>query len=522
MITSHGNFYFGGESMIDKEVLIANGVSSSYADIVIKNLTEISDYYNKYSGNQIWHTASGLDYIPTKKITNLIKKFVKKTTDYQFSIMPNFDVIPDQVDKDMGVLGYVQSSDQEAENLRANAKERILKQIFKDNKFHTKLYKAALDCNIGGRIAIKLHFDRVDGLKIFFRPATEFIAIYDEDDSDKLIKIIYFNTLVNSDNKYLKRIKVQRWELINGKCILNESIFNGKANIVETLYTDYNSNLNFIPSIVVTNGGLSGEVNGESEVKDLWDNADLYNKLTSDDIDALKFQMFAETIVTDASPDSIRFLKVAPGAVHDLVSDPSSNYQAEYKKVEATYNYDSRLEHTLERIKNDLHAIAEVPRLSVDLIKGLNTSGVALKMLYGEAISKVNRKNLEWVPALELMTICIFKMLETYKISAKQLYGEDMNYIDGNIQVQIKPIFPLPENEVERVNMVLEKVAAKVQSIKSAMADLGIDNPELELARIIEEQEILDGSFKGRAMDEISNIDISNNDSTIDDEEVTE
>ncbi len=43
--------------------------------------------------------------------------------------------------------------------------------------------------------------------------------------------------------------------------------------------------------VIITNGGLTGETEGVSDVAQLWDNQDAYNKLTSDDIDALKFQI---------------------------------------------------------------------------------------------------------------------------------------------------------------------------------------------------------------------------------------
>ncbi len=42
--------------------------------------------------------------------------------------------------------------------------------------------------------------------------------------------------------------------------------------------------LDFIPVVIITNGGLTEETEGISDVKELWDNQDAYNKLTSDDI----------------------------------------------------------------------------------------------------------------------------------------------------------------------------------------------------------------------------------------------
>src|SRR5699024_11652591 len=76
-------------------------------------------------------------------------------------------------------------------------------------------------------------------------------------------------------------------------------------------YEDRDTGLDFIPVIVIANGGLTGDTDGISDVEQVWDNQDNYNKLTSDDIDALQFQMFE--IGRASCRERIEMLEVAVG-----------------------------------------------------------------------------------------------------------------------------------------------------------------------------------------------------------------
>lgn len=223
---------------------------------------------------------------------------------------------------------------------QAQAKEDLLYKILRENKFHSKLLKARKDCSIGGKIAIKLWAQKDKGLKIIFSPAMEFFPVYDIDDVDLLLKVPFVYALNDETEKSEQRIKKQVWEMANGKCMLNEAIYDGYGQLVEEIYTDYNTGLDFIPVIIIQNGGLTGETEGKSDVEQLWSNQDVYNHLTSDDVDALRFQMFGQDVVTDAAEDSIKNIKVAPGALVDLQTDPTvDGRQAKMERLESGFSY---------------------------------------------------------------------------------------------------------------------------------------------------------------------------------------
>jgi cysteine sulfinate desulfinase/cysteine desulfurase-like protein len=47
---------------------------------------------------------------------------------------------------------------------------------------------------------------------------------------------------------------------------------------------------------------------------------------------------------------------------------------------------------------------------------------------------------------------------------------------------------PLPANELEQVQAISDKIAVGLMSVTSAMNELGVEDPEAEIAKIIEEK----------------------------------
>src|SRR5699024_5740996 len=222
-----------------------------------------------------------------------------------------------------------------------------------------------------------------------------------------------------------QRIKKQVWELINGRCILNEAIYNGKGDIVSIEYEDHDTSLDFIPVIIIQNGGLTGETDGISDVKRLWDNQDAYNKLTSDDIDALKFQMFGQDVVTDAAEESLENIKVAPGALIDLQTDmtqSNAGRQAKMERLESHFSYKEKFEDTIERIKSDMYDTMDVPNVSLEQLRGVIQSGKSMEAVYWELMAVCDEEWTEWGSALETMVDYIYRMVDVYNLyGARQI-----------------------------------------------------------------------------------------------------
>ena len=197
----------------------------------MQKVSQINKWYAIYEGEQKWEVPQDLDYMPTRKITNLIKKLIDTRARFVFGKMPYFDIRPTKPDK----AGSTTYQDQ------AQEKEDLLKKIFKENNFHSKLLKARKDCSIGGKVAIKLWAHKDKGLKIIFSPAMEFFPQYNIDDVDQLEKVVFLYAMNDEEEPVNQRIKKQVWELVNGRCILNETTHDGRGNIVSVEYENYDT-----------------------------------------------------------------------------------------------------------------------------------------------------------------------------------------------------------------------------------------------------------------------------------------
>lgn len=468
--------------MINYNELLKTELQGLYGD-QLQKVNEIIKWYKIYDGEQEWPTPDGLDYRPTKKITNLIKKLIDTRARFMFGREPYFDIRPVKPDE----KNSTKYQDQ------AQEKEDLLYRILKENKFHSKLLKARKDCSIGGKVAIKLWAHKDKGLKIIFSPAMEFFPQYNLDDVDQLEKVVFLYALNDEPESVNQRIKKQVWELINGKCILNETTHDGRGNIVSVEYQDYDTSLDFIPVIIITNGGLTGETEGKFDVEALWHNQDAYNRLTSDDIDALRFQMFGQDVFTDASEDSLKNIKIAPGALIDLQTDQAQAFegrQAKIERLESKFSYKDKFADTVERIKNDMYDILDVPNVGLEQLKGLMQSGKSMKALYWGLMAACDEDATEWEPALKQMVEYIFKMVDVYN-----LYGS-RSVAKYETTINIERTYPITEDVDVQKEIDMQEVITEVRSRRSYMKKWGeYEDIDSELEQIQLEKQMMQDSY---------------------------
>lgn len=456
-----------------------NLVNGLYGDN-LKKIQEINENYEIYEGKQEWTTHADLDYEPTKKITNYIKKLVDTKARFMFGKEPFLDVRATKPDE----KGSTTYQDQ------AQEKEDLLNVILRNNKFHSKLLKGMKDCLIGGKVAIKLWANKDKGLKLIFSPAQEFFPTYNIDDIDELEKVMFLYGITTDGLLKEQRFKKQTWELVNGKCILNEGIFDGAGKLIEPIEVDYDTELDFIPVVIIQNGGLTGETEGASDVETLWSNQNAYNRLTSDDMDALKFNMFPQRVATDASEKTLKDMSIAPGALVDLQTDEvQSNYglQAKLEVVESNFAYDSKYTDTVNRVKNDMYDLLDVPNVSLEQLRGLMASGKSMKALYWGLINVCEEASCEWIPALKQMVHFIFKMVETYN-----LYGSK-EIVRVETDLEVIRTYPIAEDTLDEKKMDLEEVRSESRSKKSYINKWEIsEDVDSELEQIQLEKSMFD------------------------------
>ena len=447
-----------------------------YGSEVIREMNEIIRLYDIYEGpGQNW-IVDEQDYIPTKKKTNYIKKLIKEEARFLFGKAPTFTV---KVNND--------TQQDQVEEIN-----KYIRKILKRNLFEDKLIKGARDCFIGKRIAIKLHADTITkSIRIMFVPSLEFVYEPFEDRVDELKKIIFFHQMNQEQDKSKQIIWKQKYEMVDGKCILNEGFYNGNGDLLETLAVNVDLKLSGIPAYVILNDGLSGDLQGESDVEEILENGIAYNKLASEDLDALKKGMNRIIYGTDVDPTASKYFKLKPGAYWDVSTDIASDgKQAQIGTIDTDFNYDARMENTLNRIKSDMHEVLNIPMINNSDLQGMVTSGKSMKALYWQLITRCEEKMMSWRPALEWMIRAILEMNEVYAINTLPKLE--------SFDVVVENQYPLQENEDEEMTLDLQKVNAQTMSRKSFIkkwANVTDDIAEEELKQIQLEKQMLEDSY---------------------------
>lgn len=456
--------------------IIMTELGGLYGNEVLKEMNEIIKLYDIYEGpGQDW-IVDEKDYTPTKKKTNYIKKLIKEEARFLFGKTPIFTV---QVEDD--------KYQEQVEEIN-----KYINKLLKDNLFEDKLVKGARDCFIGKRVAIKLHADTITKtIRVMFVPSLEFVYEPFEDRVDELKKIIFFHQMNQEQDKSKQIIWKQKYEMVDGKCILNEGFYNGNGDLLETLAVNVDLKLSGIPAYVILNDGLSGDLQGESDVEEILENGIEYNKLTSEDLDALKKGMNRIIYGTDVDPEASKHFKLKPGAYWDVSTDIASDgKQAQIGTIDTDFNYDTRMENTLNRIKADMHEVLNIPMINNSDLQGMMTSGKSMKALYWQLITRCEEKMMSWRPALEWMIKAILEMNEVYNITTLPKLE--------SFDVVVENQYPLQENEDEEMTLDLQKVNAQTMSRKSFIkkwANVADDIAEEELKQIQLEKQMLEDSY---------------------------
>lgn len=449
-----------------------------YGSAVLQEMNDILRLYDIYEGRENFiDKTEEKDYTQTEKRTNLIKKLIKEESRFLFGKTPELYIQP--------------KNDTEVDKDKAEEINLYLGKILKDNLFSEKLVKGARDCFIGKRAAIKLYANQdTKEIRIMFLPSLEFIYESDEENPNELKKIIFFYQTNKEVEKDKQRIWKQKYEMIDGRCILNEGIYNGNGILIEPINVDVDLQLSGIPCYVIINDGLSGDPFGESDVKELLDNQIQYNRLSSEDVDTLRKGMDRIIYGVDIDPEASEKFQLKPGAFWDVPTDPTAEgKQATLGTIPTDFGYGDKIENSLKRIKSDMYEMLNIPMLSNDELKGMMTSGKTMKALYWQLITRCEEKMMAWRPALEWLIRAILEITEVYQI-------ENLPQLDYTVTVENN--YPLQEDEDEEKTLDLQQVNAQAMSRKTFIKKWqGVtdDVADAEIRQIALEREMLEESY---------------------------
>ena len=488
----------------------------------IEELREVKQYYEFYEGRvwtpeddfnddrgQLWRVKDR-DYKPTREVRNITKKLMKKQKRFMTAVQPDI------------ILSSVDDTDKD----RIEDKRILLDRILDDGKFWNKFSKAFLDCTIGKRVLLVMSIDEEDEccpIKFRFYTMPEFTYEYDPNDSDKLLKV----QIAYQDKDTVGKIQQeQRWhkwiyemredgycwctyEIVDGTNTIafvevpvspqiNEEVDSSSTQV--ELHDEWNTGLTQLPCKVIFNDGLTGDIRGASDVKDLMDMATDYNKTVSDYRDALRFKMFEQPVFIDADSTSLQNIKIAPNAIIDLKSDPtlgdgsSSSSIAKAQMLSSTFNFQAAADAYLERLKKDMYECMDQP-LPESLVNV--ASGKALRMLNDDLISRCEEKWQEWDEAI----LWLLDLIETVVVEGG--YYKDLPNIECmslETTCVLNHNYPIPDDEVETKEIAIKEVEAQVRSHQSYIREFGSQNEaDKEFEEILEEVDMINQSNNAMA-----------------------
>lgn len=477
---------------------LINAEITDSAKTVLDELTDINKYYDIYKkGASFLTEGNNGDYVSADLRFKMASSLIKKEVRFLFAESPDI------------VIDCKGSADRNTEEAKRNITvlNDLVNTILKKNLFEDALLKAAKDCFVGKRVAAVVNFNETDGVTITFLPSTQFLYETRIGNSNMLEKLVCFMIVKESKALTEKRIFKKKYELINNEVYLTEEIYDGCGTLLEELTTERKLDIDFIPAVIITNDGLTGDTQGESEIEQLMDYESWLSKLNNGDIDSLRKNMNATKYLVDMESSSTKGLSTAPGALWDLGSD--QNLDSPHPMVgilESSMNYSETLKKTLDRVKTIAYEEVDMPNITLESLQGSITSGKSLKAIYWSLIVRCKEKMKTWSPKLEQLIDIIIKGSMIYQNCITQYTNDIVQPVEYEINVTGN--IPLPEDEQEEKNLDIMEVNAQVMSKKAYMKKwrgLTDDEAQEELEQIALERQILEEASFDLADDNVNN-----------------
>lgn len=477
--------------------VVTQELDGLYSNTLLLEFREIIGYYKVYEkGASFTQETVKADFVGSNLHFKEARKLINKEARFLFSKHPDLWVnVP--YDKDT-------ATDQVKQQAKAQTTvfQQYVDTVMEKTNFFSKLVKAARDCFIGKRVAYFVNFDEKNHrIMIDFVPSLEFVFETDDSDTGRITKIIAFYTVKDNQNKREQRLYKKKYWLEGPEevCWINEAIYNGLGEVIEEITPDRPTKFKgVIPAGVIINDGLTGDMEGTSEIEELEDAESWFSRIANGDIDSERCGMNPIRWSRDMNPDATKNLSIAPGAFWDLASDPNApdGVTGEVGMLETSLNYTTAVNSTLNRIRASLFEAVDVPDVSAEALKGVVSSGKTLKAIYWGLIVRCDEKMLAWRPALKNIVNLIIEGAKLYPQSA-------INYLQGPLpdvpyEVTVENQYPLPDDEADEKTIDLAEVNAQTMSKMAYMKkwrNLTDEEATQELKQIALERELLDASY---------------------------
>ncbi|ASN68274.1 hypothetical protein 10S11_12 [uncultured Caudovirales phage] len=414
---------------------------------------------------QSWLNIDDLDYIPSQVIDNKVKPLINKQARFMMGVAPNLQFKP--FDKELR---------KECEELK-----QFVDGILKANRFWSNTLKAFKIATITKRVLLRMEANPDQPVRLYYHDISEFSYELDSNDYNKLSKAIVVKIDNETQNESIENQIWYRYTyyMKGDNCWFKSETFIGNQLEKPIDILDIDTKLSKIPCWLIANESDMVNKNGISDIKDLRPLQEQINARTSDFADALRFDMFTQTAIIDASEETTNKAKIAPNAMLPLASLQGKN--AEVKKIESTFQNAEAVEKFLKRMDDSMHEKLDIPK--PEQLKNV-PSAKTLKYVYNELISRCSEKWNDWEPPIRAMIRLIINACG--KFNCYEDWDHEWDSLLFNIV--LKKNYPIPEDEDDKKRLAMEEVRANVKSHKSYIRDFTDDeDPEGVLKEIAED-----------------------------------
>jgi hypothetical protein len=417
----------------------------------IKRYKEMLDFYygKQWEGKGRWHE---------RRLTfNYAKVFIEKVTSYLMGGI-NFAVDP------------YKDSDKARE--QARRAEAALKKVYSENYLEQLDLETEIDCAVLGDGCYKVIWDTAEKRVRVTAPDVQGIYAWcSGDDASRIWRVASRYQLSQEEVELLYGVKsknktaviVEMWSDRDFELYVDSALLEAKPNPY-----------GFIPYVIFPNLREPKKFWGVSDLPQIMESQRELNRAMSQLSRIL--ELSGNPIAVLENVEESEDIAVKPGAVWNIPEDAKA-YLLDLLQgggVNLHINY-------IDLIYRSMHDLSESPRSAFGGIER-NMSGVALEIELQPLLQKVRRKRLIRTAAYNRRSEMILKLLEKFG-------GEDLGAAKnaGNLRVLWGPVLP---NDMEtKVTSEQAMVQTGIHSRRTAMAEIGVADPDYEFQKWLDERE---------------------------------
>lgn len=425
------------------------------AQLARRDLTRIRGYRDLldfYHGQQ-W--VGRVRWGERQLVFNYTRVFIDKITSYLMSGV-NFAV------------DATTDSDQARETARRA--EVALYRVYDENNLELLDLETEIDCAVLGDACYKIIWDAAEKkVKVTAPDVQGIYAWWSGDDTSRLWRVASRYSLSAEETEFLYRMKPR-----------------GKTAVIVELWTDNDFELyldnvlvekkpnpyRFIPFVIYPNLREPKKFWGISDLPAIMESQRELNRAVSQLSRIL--ELSGNPIAVLENVEESEDIAIRPGAVWNIPEDAKA-YLLDLLQgggINLHISY-------IDLLYRTLHDISESPRSAFGGTER-DLSGVALQIELYPLLQKVRRKRIIRTAAYKRRNEMILRLLEKYQ-------GE--NFGDNRLRIVWAPV--LPNDIASQVNNEQTLVQAGIHSRRRAMDEIGVQDPETEFKKWLEERETI-------------------------------